>query len=145
VEKLITLWQLVTGTGGKFTLKWEKVSLQDLIDQARADWMEQQSTQIKLANYERMVRVGIYSLEEMAIAMRDDLDEVEPRQVRQRLDGQNGLPRLVDELPEFTAAPVGGDEPGTGNNREPGQPAGGNNPRDESTRSLVTNGNGHYR
>jgi hypothetical protein len=144
IKKLITLWQLVTGRGGRFSVVWPKTSLQDLLDTARADWMEAQSTQIKLANFDRMVRLGLHSLEEMAVEFRDDLDSVPLKEVRAYLDGEEGLPLLVDELPPFEAVPVGGDEPGTGGNQEPGAPPGGNNPRVESTRALATNGNGWH-
>ncbi len=134
IERLIMLRQLLVGRPGEFELCWPKVSLQDLIDVSRAEWMDQQALQIQLANWERQVRLGIYSLEEMAKELRPDLAAIPVEQVRQRLPG------LVTELPVFTPAPVGGAEPGTPGNTEPGQPPGGNNPRVEVTRGLVTNG-----
>ena len=109
VEKLITLWQLVTGTGGKFSLSWPRVSLQDLVDEARAKAMEAQAEQEELANWDRRVRLGINSLEEMAIHFREDLEGIEPAAVRKRLDGKDGLPLLVDELPEPMPAALGGE------------------------------------
>jgi hypothetical protein len=149
ITKLITLWQLVTGTGGRFSLTWPRVSLQDLVDEARARAMDAQAMQAELASWDRMVRLGIHSIEEMAIEFREDMDDLTPDQVRKRLDGQNGMPELVTELPDFMPAPYGGEIPGPAGGGPAGSPdqqlPGGNNPREEQTRALVNgNGNGRY-
>lgn len=146
IRQLIMLRQRLVGRPGPFSLRWEKVSLQDMIDVARARQMDATAEQIELANWDRKTRLGIVSIEEMAKALRDDLEDVPLVKVRDYLNGEEGLPLLPQELPEFTPAVVGGDAPGGGGSTAVEPMAGGNNPRDESTRSypsLVTNGNGH--
>ncbi len=151
IRQLIELHQRLTGRTGPFTLKWPRVTLQDLIDEARAKLMDAQSEQIELANWDRKVRLGINSIEEMAKELRPDLDGVPVNKVRAFLDGEDGLPKLPMELPEFTPAVVGGDEPGGAGMTQADKPAGGNNPADESTRQywpvevkLARNGNGRH-
>lgn len=110
--------------------------------------MEVQADQIELANYDRRVRLGLMSIEEMAKATRDDMDAVPLWKVRQVLDGQDGLPLLPPELPEFQPAVVGGDEPGGGGSTSsPSKPDSQNVPADEATKqywplSVTGNGNG---
>jgi hypothetical protein len=138
IERLVTLWQLVTGRGGKFSVKWPKVSLQDLIDMARARAMDAQAEAGELSNWSIKVGCGINSMEEMAQAFREDLEGLDAEAVRKR------LPELATEPPVIAAPKPGG---------EPGEGAGGNSPREEATRALTDawrepvlagNGNGRH-
>ena len=150
IERLVTLRQILVGRAGKFSLRWARVSLQDLIDESRAKLMNAQAEQTEMANWDRKVRLGINSVEEMAQEFRDDLEGLSPQQVRNRLDGEQGRPKLVEELPGFLPAPLGGEAiapaGGAGEGKPGGRPPGGM-PREESTRSLVLeyalNGNGN--
>lgn len=155
IEKLINLHMLLSGKRADFSLDWPKVSLQDLIDVARADLMDAQAEQTALANWDRRVRLGINSIEEMACNFRDDLKGIPEKEIRLR------LPDLVTELPDFLPAPLGGEAiapasaaPGQDRTRDPERPPGGL-PRAEVTRSVLefalhgedrtptlTNGNG---
>lgn len=145
LEQLITLRQRLVGRTGRFELVWPKVSLQDEIDVARAEWMTQQSEQIKLTNWQERVRWGVNSLEELAIEFRDDMAGVKPSEVREILDGEEGMPKLVAEIPEPVPVQV------AGMRQQGNELGGGNNPREESTRAwyademkaLAGNGNGH--
>jgi hypothetical protein len=147
LEKLITLWQLVTGRGGKVSLKWPKVSLQDLIDMARARAMDAQAETAELSNWSIKVTARINTMEEMAAKFRTDLDGLTDEEIRKR------LPDLATEPPIVNVAPPGaggGDVPPS----EPGSGAGGNNPRDESisravwedvwAQPVLGNGNGKH-
>jgi len=136
IRQLITLHQRLTGRTGPFSLVWPEVSLIDLIDQARAEWMTQQSDQIKLANLDRQVRLGIKSIEEMAQELRPDLENVPLEKVRDILNGEDGLPKLPAELPELMPTPVGGDFPGDAGGQTSGTMPGGNNPQEEQTRQY---------
>jgi hypothetical protein len=148
LTQLITLRQRLVGRTGRFELVWPRTSLQDLIDVARADWMDAQAEQIQLENWQTKVRAGINSLEEMAVEFREDLKSVPLAAVREQLNGEDGLPKLAETLPAPVPVQVAGMR-----NQEPGQLGGGNNPRDESTRAwyaeemremaLAGNGNGH--
>ena len=130
IERLIRLWQLVTGRGGKFTLAWPKTSLIDLLDVARSRAMDAQAESAELSNWSIKVGAGINSMEEMARQFRDDLEDLDAEQIRKR------LPKLATEPPVIMPPPGRGGDVGEG--------AGGNNPRDEATRALVTNGNGRH-
>jgi hypothetical protein len=130
ITQLIDLRQRLVGRTGRFELVWPKVSLQDRVDEARAEWMDQQAVALKLENWQTQVRLGIHSLEEMAIDFRDDMDGVKPAEVREILDGEEGMPNLVDEIPEPVPVQVAGMR-----QHGPGQLGGGNDPRDEQTRS----------
>lgn len=142
IEKLINLRLLLTGRRASFSLEWPKVSLQDLIDVARADLMDSQAEQVNLANWDRRIRLGMNSIEEMAQEFREDLVNLSPEQVRKR------LPDLVTELPALIPSPVGGESFSTGD--EPGSSSStpGGRPRTETEggqRALVYNGNGNGR
>jgi hypothetical protein len=135
LRQLIDLRQRLVGRTGRFELVWDKVSLQDELDSARSELMRAQADQIRLANWQEEVRSGIHSLEEMAVEFREDLDGVPLEQVREILNGEDGMPLLPDELPEPVPVQVAG-------MKQPGDDAG--NPRDEAvSRALVLNGNGN--
>ncbi len=144
IVRVVTLRQRLRGSTEKFEIAWPEVSLQDLVDTTRADWMEQQGLAIKLENLKEEARLGVKSIEEMAQELRGDMDGLTPEEVRLR------LPDLVTEIPDPTPVQVAavGNQP----------PAGGNSPQDEATkqwwreefrefmgagRELATNGNGH--
>jgi hypothetical protein len=154
LEQLITLHLKLTNRRGKFTLKWPEVSLMDLVDTARGHWMQQQGDAIKIENMTELARLGIFSVPEIARAFRPDLESLTPLEVKERLNGENGAPKLVEELPE-PVLPVAGGPPGQGRTGRPprgAEPPGGNNPRAESQsdeaalrKGLVGAGNGNGR
>jgi len=138
LRQLISLRQRLVGRSGPFTLHWPKVSLQDEFDTARSEWVTAQAEQVKLTNWQDKVRLGINSLEEMAIEFRDDMLGVEPKDVRALLDGQEGMPKLEAEMPPpepIQVAQMRGQPPGGG-------APGGTNPREESTRGMKLFGDG---
>jgi hypothetical protein len=132
IERLINLRMLITGKRGKISLRWPKVSMQDLLDVSRSELMDAQAESTKLSNWSIKVQSGINSMEEMAQEFRDDLDDLTPEQVRKR------LPDLATEPPVIAPPQKPGGEGG------PGQDAG--NPRTESEGGraydleLLTNG-----
>ena len=131
IRQLIELRQAVTGGGSKFELRWPPVSLQDLLDVARADLMEQQAEQLKLENLQSAGRLGIWSMEEIAQQIRPDLEGLSPEEIRER------LPDLAAEVPEPVPVQVAG-------LKQP--PADAGNPADESVSRLLAyqgNGNGN--
>lgn len=150
LRKLIDLRQRLVGRTGRFELHWPKVSLVDMIDVSRSAWMDAQASSISLANWQEKVRLGINSLEEMAIEFRDDMEGIKPSEVRELLNGQEGMPQLEDKIPDPVPVQV------AGMRQQGGDPPGGNSPRDESTpdgkqafwdheiKPLVTNGNGKH-
>jgi hypothetical protein len=155
LEQLITLHLKLTNRRGKFTLKWPEVSLMDLVDTARAAWMQQQADAIKIENMQELGRLGIFSVPEIAQQFRPDLEDLTPDEVKERLNGENGAPKLVEELPEPVAPPVpggGAGPPKAGRPPRGAEPPGGNNPRAESQsdeaalrKGLVGAGNGNGR
>lgn len=145
IRQLIDLRQRLVGRTGRYELSWPKVSLQDLLDVSRADLMEKQAETVNLQNWTERVRLGINSLEEMAKEFRGDLDRVPPGEVREILNGEDGLPKLVEEMPPPEPVQVAA-------MKQPDADAG--NPRDEATTAkawvsaqvaeLVGNGNGSH-
>jgi hypothetical protein len=129
IRQLIDLWLRVTGRSGKFSLNWPEVSLQDLLDIARANLMQQQADQIQFENLQAQGRLGIWSMEEIAQQVRPDLEGLSPEEIRAR------LPELATEVPEPVPVQVAG-------MKQP--PADAGNPADESvSRLLAYNGNGN--
>lgn len=123
IHQLIDLWLRITGRSGKFSLKWEHVSLIDLIDTSRAEWMDQQALALRLENKKEEARLGVISVEEMAQCLRDDLEGLSADEVRER------LPNLVKEVPQPDQIQIAS----MSNAAIPG----GNNPRDEAMKALM--------
>ena len=98
IRELIDLRQAVSGGSGKYSLKWNPVSLQDEQDSARSDWMRAQADAIKLETSQELGRMGIYSMPEIAQQFRPDLEGLTPVEVLERLNGENGLPKLEEEV-----------------------------------------------
>lgn len=136
LRQLISLHLRLLGRGGNFELRWPEVSMIDLIDTSRAAWMDAQAESIKLENLQQMGRLGIYSMPEIAQQLRPDLEKLKPDEILERLNGENGAPKLVDKVPEPTPVQVAGMR--AGNDAMPG----GNNPRDESVKEFARHGNG---
>lgn len=138
IKRLIELRQRLVGRAGPFELAWPKVHLAEEIDTQRAFWMKQQGEAIQLENLQQEGRLGIYSVEEIAQLVRDDLDGLSPEEVRVRLPG------LVEEIPPPAPVQIA--------SMRGQQPAGGNNPADEATRAfwrkeigeMIGNGNGKH-
>jgi len=144
LKQLITLHLRLQGRRGKFTLKWPEVSLIDLVDTARARWMDAQAEQIEIENMQSLVRMGIYSMPEAAAKLRPDLEGLKPDEVLERLNGEDGAPKLLEELPEPAMPAPGASGAARGQAGQMTRPSmtrddvpGASNPRDESTRAMV--------
>jgi hypothetical protein len=140
LKGLIELRQALVGRPADFELTWQHTSLQDRMEEMRAAWMEQQSIQIDLENQQDMVKLGIYSIEEMAVHFRPELEGLTDAEIRRR------LPDLVEELPESvpTAVPFGA-APGGLPPQGPASPTGEGMRGlmlEDLNRELLGNGNG---
>jgi hypothetical protein len=99
LEQLIRLHLKLSNKRGKFSLRWPEVSLMDLVDTARAAWMDAQADAIKIENYTQLGRLGIYSMPEIAQQFRPDLEDLTPLEIIDRLNGEEGSPMLVEAIP----------------------------------------------
>jgi len=132
--KFLTLRQAIVGRPGDFKLSWEHTSLQDRMEEARADWMDAQGTQIDIENQQALTRLGVFTIEEMAQHFRPELEGLTPAEVRSR------LPELVAELPEAPAPPP----PGAQQGMPPRGPAGPTGEGMRGIEELLGNGNGKH-
>jgi hypothetical protein len=104
--------------------------------------MRAQADAIKLETSQELGRMGIYSMPEIAQQFRPDLEGLSPVEVLERLNGENGLPKLEEEVapaPQVQVAQM---------RQPPGSPADEAQKQwwREEWKALMgngTNGNGH--
>lgn len=127
---LITLRQQLSGGDTQFKLCWPPANLLDDMDQARAHLFDEQARQTKISNVMNLWTDGFLTKYDAARELREDMAELDDRQIDQR------LPDLPDQPPAPPApAPLsGGGSAG---------PPPGNQPNAALVESM-TNGNGRH-
>lgn len=112
INYLVKTRQQLAGRDDQFKICWEAPTLIDAFETARAKLLDAQADTIRLKNDERLWKLGILNVQDLARHFREDLEDATDEEIAAE------LPDLLPEPPEPPALPAfggGGNANGNGN------------------------------